>query len=198
MPDSSELFPGAHPARLRRVFERTEIRRAPLTGIVRGYHTLPFSLVGPDDGTTRTSDTSSSDAPEESIPESATGAAGAAHGSVLLTGKISVSPRLIIPVAPDGESFGDAFPEEEPFMDPGLVGRVFAFAVGKGRGLRVRNEHLTVETFADSDTILLERVLDDLERSEIIDRAVIWCPEPRFYPVSLEKFILSVLEREFR
>jgi hypothetical protein len=120
------------------------------------------------------------------------------RGSVLLTGKISVSPKLILPVTPDGESFGDAFPEEEPFMDPGLVGRVFAFAVGKGRNLRVRNEHLTVETFADSDAILLERVLDDLDRSEIIDRAVIWCPEPRFYPVSLEKFILSVLEREFR
>jgi hypothetical protein len=190
MPDSSELFPGAHPARLRRVFERTEIRRAPLTGIVRGYHTLPFSLVGPDDGTAR--------APEEPAPESAPDTVGAVGGSVLLTGKISVSPRLIIPVAPDGESFGEAFPEEEPYMDPGLVGRVFAFAVGKGRNLRVCNEHLTVETFADSGALLLERVLDDLDRSEIIDRAVIWCPEPRFYPVSLEKFILSVLEGEFR
>src|SRR5688572_3404049 len=198
MPDSSELFPGAHPARLRRVFERTEIRRAPPTGIVRGYHTLPFSLIGPDDGTSRASDSSSSDSSEESALDSTAGTAGPARGSVLLTGKISVSPRLIIPVAPDGESFGDAFPEEEPFMDPGLVGRVFAFAVGKGRNLRVRNEHLAVETFADSDGILLERVLDDLARSEIIDRAVIWCPEPRFYPVSLEKFILSVLEREFR
>jgi hypothetical protein len=108
-----------------------------------------------------------------------------------------VSPKLVIPVSADGERFGDAFPEDEPFMDRGLVGRVFAFAVGKGRNLRVRNEHLTVEAFPDSDSLLLERVLDDLDRGEIIDRAVIWCPEPRFYPVSLEKFILSVLEREF-
>jgi hypothetical protein len=187
MPDSSELFPGAHPARLRRVFERTEIRRSPLTGIVRGYHTLPFSLVGPDDGP--------AESPDEGLPESAT---GRSCGSVLLSGKISVSPRLVIPVSPDEESFGDAFPEDEPFMDPGLVGRVFAFAVGKGRNLRVRNEHLTIEAFADSDAILLERVLDELDRSETINQAVIWCPEPRFYPVSLEKFILSVLEREFR
>ena len=49
MHDPFELFPEANPGRLRRVFERTEIRRAPLTGIVRGYHTLPYSLVGPDD-----------------------------------------------------------------------------------------------------------------------------------------------------
>lgn len=191
MPESSSLFPGANPERLRRVFERTEIRRSPLTGIVQGYHTLPFSLVGPDDTAA-----AGGDHPESEIlpPESTT----LPGGSVLLTGKISVSPKLVVPVTPNAESFGDVFPEEEPFMDRTLVGRVFAFAVGKGRNLRIRNEHLSIETFADSDALLLERVLDDLDRSETIDRAVIWCPEPRFYPVSLEKFILSVLERELR
>jgi hypothetical protein len=188
MPESSSLFPGAHPERLRRVFERTEIKRTPLTGIVQGYHTLPFSLVGPND--THADETAHTPEPD-SAPENFV-------GSVLLTGKISVSPKLIMPVGASPESFGDVFPEEEPFMDPGLVGRIFAFAVGKGRNLRIRNEHLQIETFADSDAIVLERVLDDLDRSETIDRAVIWCPEPRFYPVSLEKFILSVLEREFR
>lgn len=188
MTASFPLFPGAHPERLRRIFERTEIRRAPLTGIIRGYHTLPFSLIGPDDTASEGDETSADSASSQS----------SGTGSVLLTGKISVSPRLVIPVTPEAEHFGDAFPEEEPFMDRDLVGRVFAFAVGKGRNLRVRNEHLHVETFADSDTIVLERVLDDLDRSETIDRAVIWCPEPRFYPVSLEKFILSVLDREFR
>lgn len=187
MPDSQELFPGASPERLRRVFERTVIKRAPLTGIVQGYHTLPFSLVGPDDESTSGDDAGH---PEDETPTP--------RGSVLLTGKISVSPKLVIPVGGDPDRFGDVFPEEAPFMDRGLVGRIFAFAAGKGRNLRVRNEHLQVETFADSDALLLERVLDDLDRSETIDRAVIWCPEPRFYPVSLEKFILSVLEREFR
>lgn len=190
MPESSSLFPDANPERLRRVFERTEIRRAPLTGIVQGYHTLPFSLIGPDDA----AGGGDHPGPESSPPEYAF----SSRGSVLLTGKISVSPKLIVPVTPNAESFGEAFPEEEPFMDRSLVGRVFAFAVGKGRNLRVRNEHLSVETFVDSDALVLERVLDDLDRSETIDRAVIWCPEPRFYPVSLEKFILSVLERELR
>jgi hypothetical protein len=187
MSDSAPLFPGTNPERLRRVFERTEIRRSPLTGIVQGYHTLPFSLVGPDDAEASHSD--------GELPE---GDASTLRGSVLLTGKISVSPKLIMPITPNPEQFGDVFPEEEPFMDPGLVGRIFSFALGKGRNLRIRNEHLHIESFADSDTLVLERVLDDLDRSETIDRAVIWCPEPRFYPVSLEKFILSVLEREFR
>jgi hypothetical protein len=143
MKHHSDLFPGASPGRLRRVFDRTEIRRAPLTGIVQGFHTLPYSLVGPDD------------ARAAELMAGTGGAEGAEspRGSVLLTGKISVSPKLILPVTPDGESFGDAFPEEEPFMDPGLVGRVFAFAVGKGRNLRVRNEHLTVETLSRGTTI---------------------------------------------
>lgn len=185
MQDPRELFPGASTERLRRVFERTEIRRTPLVGIVRGYHTLPFTLVGPDDADDSAAPADASEAP-------------APRGSVLLKGKISVSPRLIVPVSPDGESFGDAFPEEEPYMDRGLRARIFAFAAGPGRNLRVRNEHLSVETFSDSDAILLERVLDEMDRGEVIDRAVIWCPEPRFYPVSLEKFIFSVLEREFR
>jgi hypothetical protein len=187
MRDHSELFPGAAPGRLHRVFERTEVKRSPIVGIVKGYHPLPFSLVGPDDA----------QAPE-GANDTESGEGVRPRGSVLLTGKISVSPRLILPVGPDGESFGEAFPEEEPYMDSALRARVFAFAVGKGRNLRVRNEHLSVESFADSDAILLERVLDELDRGEVIDRAVIWCPEPRFYPVSLEKFILSVVEREFR
>ncbi len=174
---------GADPERLRRVFERTEVRRAPITGIVEGYHTLPFLLVGPDHGD------------DEADPSDA---GGAARGSVLLTGKISVSPKLVIPVSAVAERFADAFPEAEPFMDRALTGRVFAFATGRGKHLRVRNEHLNVETFADSDALVLERVLDDLDRGEIIDHAVIWCPEPRLYPVSLEKFILSVLDRELR
>jgi hypothetical protein len=185
MHDHSELFPGAAPGRLRRVFERTEVKRSPIVGIVKGYHTLPFTLVGPDDAMVDGVDGTDSDTPS-------------LRGSVVLKGRLSVSPRLILPVGPDGESFGEAFPEEEPYMDSGLRARMFAFAVGKGRNLRVRNEHLSVEAFADSDAILLERVLDEMDRGEVIDRAVIWCPEPRFYPVSLEKFILSVLEREFR
>ena len=45
---------------------------------------------------------------------------------------------------------------------------------------------------------LLEKVLNEMSRAEIINMGVIWCPSPRFYPISLERFIASVLDREFR
>jgi hypothetical protein len=55
-----------------------------------------------------------------------------------------------------------------------------------------------VEEFPESDGELTERVLNELARAEIINMGVIWCPQPRFYPISLERFIVSVLEKEFR
>ena len=39
----------AEPDRLRHIYKTTDIRRLPMTGIVAGYHTLPFTLVGPND-----------------------------------------------------------------------------------------------------------------------------------------------------
>ncbi len=57
---------------------------------------------------------------------------------------------------------------------------------------------LTVEALPERGEELLEKILNELSRGEIINRGVIWCPEPRFYPVSLERFIVSVLDREFK
>ena len=166
----------ADPEKLRWIYERTDIRRTPISGIVSGYHTLPFTLVGPNDD-----------------PES-----GPADGSLKLTGRISVSPKLVIPVSPSDERFAEIFPEGTPFMDRSLVGRVFSFRMGSRKKLRVRNEELTVETFPEPDEHLLEKILNELSRAEVINRGVIWCPAPRFYPVSLERFIVSVLDREFK
>src|SRR3989338_2941176 len=163
------------PERLRAVYERTDIRRLPITGIVAGYHTLPFTLVGPNDE-----------------PESA----GKNPGSLKLTGKISVSPKLVIPVNPHDERFADIFPESAPFMDRSLVGRVFSFSMALRRNLqnlRVRNEDFSIEECPEPDAELVEKVLNELSRAETINRGLIWCPEPRFYPVSLERFIVSVL-----
>jgi hypothetical protein len=149
----------------------------PLTGIVSGYHTLPFTLVGPNEN------------PESSAPVT---------GSVKLTGKISVSPKLVIPVSPQDERFADIFPENEPFMDRSLISRVFSFRLASRRDLNVRNEHLSVETLPERDEEILEKILNELSRAEIINRGVIWCPDPHFYPVSLERFIVAVLDREFK
>ena len=44
----------------------------------------------------------------------------------------------------------------------------------------------------------VERVLEELARREVIDTAVIASPDARFYPVSLDRFIREILDREFR
>jgi hypothetical protein len=170
----------ADPARLKRIYAMTAVKRVPITGIVSGYHTLPFTLIGPDD---------TLDEPPEN------------PGSVKLTGRISVSPKLVVSLSPDDERFADVFPEAEPFMDRSITGRIFAFGAPSLAGAfrrnhRIRNEHLTVEAFPEGDQELLERVLNELSRAEVINMGVIWCPQPRFYPVSLERFIVSVLDRE--
>src|SRR5262245_24501037 len=56
--------------RLRHVFEQTEIVRKPLTGIVTGYHVLPYVLVAPEHEH--------------------------AGRSVEVSGSIRVSPRLVL------------------------------------------------------------------------------------------------------
>lgn len=173
-----EFFENADQERLKEIYKATDIRRTPITGIVSGYHTLPFTLVGPNDE----ADESSSKPP----------------GSVKLTGKITVSPKLLLTLSPQDERFADMFPEAEPFMDKSITARLFSFSTASKKNYRIRNEHLTVEEFREEGKDLLAQVLNELSRAEIINMGVIWCPQPRFYPISLERFIASILEREFR
>lgn len=175
MPD---FYENADQDRLKHIYKSTDIRRLPMTGIVAGYHALPFTLIGPNDEGDDSSDKS--------------------PGSLKLTGKIMVGPKLILSLAPGDERFADMFPEAEPFMDRSIVSRLFTFSTAYRKNYRIRNEHLSVEEFPDGDKELTEKVLNELSRAEIIDMGVIWCPQPRFYPISLERFIASVLDREFR
>src|SRR5260370_7766469 len=71
------------PELLRHVFERTEVLRKPLTGIIAGYHLLPYILVGP----------------EHEHPSR----------SVEVRGRIPVSPRLVITPGRDGPTHGQLF-----------------------------------------------------------------------------------------
>src|SRR5262249_6232483 len=88
------------PEFLRAIFSQTEIVRKPLTGIVTGYHVLPYILV----------------APEHDQPARA----------VEVRGRIKVSPRLVIAPGGDGPTYGELFNERE-LMDHRLVARVFSF-----------------------------------------------------------------------
>jgi hypothetical protein len=84
---------------LRHVFDETQVVRKPMTGIITGYHVLPYILVGPEH-----------DQPGRSVE---------------VRGRIKVSPRLVIGGG-GGPTYGEMFQETE-LMDQRLIARVFSF-----------------------------------------------------------------------
>jgi hypothetical protein len=153
---------------VRSVFEGTEVLRKPLTGIITGYHVLPYVLVGPE--------------PERP-----------GH-AVEVRGRIRVSPRLVWSVGSDGPTYGDVFRDGE-LMHRALVARVFSFRYS--RRVALESEELRIERQTRESHAHVERVLDDLARREVIDTGVIFSPDVRLYPVSLDRFIREILDREF-
>lgn len=154
---------------LRHVFEGTRVLRRPLTGVIAGYHVLPYVLVGPETGQERR--------------------------AVEVRGRIRVSPRLVIPVRGEGPTYGELFGERE-LMDRRIVARVFSFRYAPR--LALESEELTIRRHDRDPHAQLEAVLDDLTRREIINTGVIESPDARFYPVSLDRFIREMLDQEFR
>ena len=157
------------PELLRAIFDETRIVRKPLTGIITGYHVLPYILV----------------APEHDHPARA----------VEIRGRIKVSPRLVIAAGGDGPTYGELFGERE-LMDQRLVARVFSFRYASRVALE--SEDLAIRRHDHAADSHLDRVLDELSRREIIDTGVIVSPDARFYPLSLDRFIREILDQEFR
>lgn len=154
---------------LRRVFEETQVVRRPITGIVTGYHVLPYVLVGPD---------------EEH-----------AQRSVEIRGKIRVSPRMILTPRHLGQTYEQLF-DDPQLMDRTLVGRVFSFLYAARQNVQLEHAELRITRFDRDPRAQIDRALDEMMRAEILDTGVIFSPEVRFYPVSLERFISEILERE--
>ncbi len=154
---------------LQHVFDETRIVRKPLTGIIAGYHVLPYILVGPEP------------------PR-------AGH-AVEVRGRIRVSPRLVLRPSDLGPTYGEVFGETE-LMDRTLVTRVFSFRYAPR--LAIESEELTIRRHEHDPQRQLERVLDELARREQINTGVIVSPDARFYPVSLDRFIREILDLEFR
>ena len=157
------------PELLRHVFEETRVVRKPLTGIITGYHVLPYILVGAEH-----------DRPGRSVE---------------VRGSIRVSPRLVFAPGRDGPTYGEIFGEQE-LMYQGLVARVFSFRYASR--LQLESEDLRIRYQERDPEGHLERVLEDLARREIINTGVIISPDARFYPVSLDRFIREILDQEFR
>ncbi|HXH82677.1 MAG TPA: hypothetical protein VNN07_07085 [Candidatus Tectomicrobia bacterium] len=156
------------PELLAQVFAETRIVRRPLTGIIAGYHVLPYVLVGPR--------------PDE-------------PGAVEVRGRIKVSPRLVIAAGGEGPTYGELFGERE-LMDRRIVARVFSFRYASR--LSLESEDLAIRRHDRDPARHLERVLDDLARREVIDTGVILSPDARLYPVSIDRFIREILDEEFR
>jgi hypothetical protein len=158
------------PEYLRRVFEDTQVVRKPITGIVTGYHVLPYILVAPD---------------EEQ-----------GQHSVEIRGRIRVSPRLILSPRHLGQTYGELF-DDPKLMDQTLVGRIFSFLYAARHNVRLESDDLRIVRAGRDPRTQIDRAMDELMRGEILDTGVILSPDVKFYPVSIERFITEILDREF-
>jgi hypothetical protein len=79
-----------------------------------------------------------------------------------------------------------------------LSGRIFGFLGFRGRPVECKSEHLELAHLDVSIDDLLSDTISELERMEDITTGVLITPDARYYPVSLERFISSVLDDEFR
>src|SRR6266540_2724861 len=159
------------PEFLKHLFDQTEILRKPVTGIIAGYHILPYILVGP----------------QEEQPARA----------VEIRGKIKVSPRLVVAPGRAGQTYGDLFKDTD-LMDQTLVARVFSFVYSSRHQVTLESEELTIQRCDRNPSMQVERALDELAQREVINTGVILAPDVRFYPVSLDRFITEILDQEFR
>ncbi len=159
-----------NPEYVRRVFEATQILRKPISGIVTGYHVLPYVLVGPD---------------EEQ-----------AQKSVEIRGRIRVSPRMILTPQHLGQTYEQLF-DDPQLMDRGLIGRVFSFLYAARQNVQLEHEDLTIVRAERDPRAQIERALDQMMQAENLDTGLIFSPDVKFYPISIERFISEILDQEF-
>lgn len=153
----------------REIFDETEILKKPTTGFLEGYHSLPYILLG------------------RRLEKE--------RGVIEVRGKISVSPKFVISPEHLGPTYGELFGTD--WIDEKIVGRVFAFPYLKKRQMSFASEEITITSRDKEMEAVLASVFDELERKEIINTGVVVTPNIHFYPISIEKLILRVLDREF-
>lgn len=158
------------PEEMRAIFERTTVVKKPTYGIVSGYHELPYVCLG------RSCETG--------------------YETTRVQGKVQVSPRFIIRPQNYLPTYDEVFGEDN--VDVALAGRVFGFLGFRSKPVECRSEHLEVKHVNASIDRALSETLDALERSEDICTGVIITPDSRYFAISIERFISSILEDEFR
>jgi hypothetical protein len=155
---------------VREVYAQTSIMRRPISGIVSGYHELPYILVAPD---------------EENVMR-----------TVEINGKINVSPKFILSPETLNETFGEVF--DPGTFDKDIEGRLFAFAVAGKKNLKIESEYFRMQRFEESPKDHCDRMYEALMMQENTRTGLIFSPRFQYYPVSIDRFISEILEREFR
>lgn len=154
---------------LREVYQKTNVLRKPITGIISGYHQLPYILVAP-----------------QSQNNSQT---------VVINGKINVSPKFLISPVALKETFGDVFDPET--FDHAIEGRFFSFGYAQ-KNVKIQNEFFQITNYEENPEEYLNRVHDQLMQQENTTTGLIFNPKFQYYPVSIDRFLSEILDREFR
>ncbi|HON11054.1 MAG TPA: hypothetical protein PLE24_09320 [Chitinispirillaceae bacterium] len=153
----------------REVFYNTRILRKPISGIISGYHQLPYILISPDD-----------EDPSRAIE---------------INGKINVSPKFLISPYVLQETFKDIFDPET--FDKDIQGRVFSFVHSGRNNLKVKSEFFRINNYDSSPEEHLDRVNDQLMQQENTRTGLIFGPRFQYYPVSIDRFLSEIIDREF-
>ena len=158
-----------NPDEMRALFDRTVIVRRPTYGIVKGYHELPYVCLG------------------ESEEQDAR--------TTRIKGRIKVSPQFVIRPPHCQPSYDEIFGEDN--VDMAISGRIFGFMGFQRRPVECKSEDLEFEHLQVSVDEALSNSLNDLERAEDITTGVIITPDSRYFPVSIERFISTIVDDEF-
>ena len=157
------------PEEMREIFQHTRIVRRPTYGIVRGYHELPYICLG--------------------------ASLEPGYASTRVRGRVQVTPQYVIRPPHYAPRYEDVFGEEN--VDAALLGRMFGVLGFKHKPVECSSEFLDVKHLSASVEEVLSASMDELDRMEDITTGVIITPNSRYYLVSIERFIASVLEDEF-
>ncbi len=151
------------------IFDDTVIVRGPRYGIIKGYHELPYVCIGR--------------------------AIESGYQSTRVQGKVMVSPQFVITPDHYGPNYEDIFGTEH--LDKELVGRMFGYMGFRDKPIECRSEYVNVDHVDKTIDEVLSETLDDMERKEDIVSGVVICPNAQYYPISVERFISSILDDEF-
>jgi hypothetical protein len=155
---------------LREMYSTTRIVRKPVVGIISGYHQLPYVLIAPND--------------ENS------------EHAIEINGTINVSPKFIISPSMLQESFGDVFDAET--FDKDIEGRFFSFAYTGKKNLKIESKDFRMMQIEQRAEEHLSRVEDLLMQQENTRTGIIFCPHFTYYPVSIDRYISEMIDREMR